>query len=236
MVGRNGIGKTCLIDAISLGDIEGFPEDIHSLQVEQEVDGDDVSVLDHVLACDVERTELLREFEELTNEADEPAPSKSNNKKGKGGKGGKGKKEEASGKTMRMAEISERLETICANDAETKAIEILSGIGFSQEDLSRPSKDFSGGWRMRIAIAKVIFCEPEILMLDEPTNHLDLPALIWLENYIQMLDITIIIVSHARDFLDAVCDEIIHFQNKKLTYYRGNFSQFTKTKAEKDKN
>jgi ATP-binding cassette subfamily F protein 3 len=77
--------------------------------------------------------------------------------------------------------------------------------------LHRASKEFSGGWRMRIAIAKVIFCEPEILMLDEPTNHLDLPALIWLENYIAMLDITIIIVSHARDFLNAVCDEIIHF-------------------------
>lgn len=89
---------------------------------------------------------------------------------------------------------------------------------------------------MRIAIAKVIFCEPEILMLDEPTNHLDLPALIWLENYITTLDITIIIVSHARDFLDAVCDEIIHFQAQKLTYYRGNFSQFEKTKADRDKN
>jgi ATP-binding cassette subfamily F protein 3 len=79
--------------------------------------------------------------------------------------------------------------------------------------LNKASKDFSGGWRMRIAIAKVIFCEPEILMLDEPTNHLDLPALIWLENYISTLDITIIVVSHARDFLNAVCDEIIHFQN-----------------------
>ncbi len=89
---------------------------------------------------------------------------------------------------------------------------------------------------MRIAIAKVIFCEPEILMLDEPTNHLDLPALIWLENYISTLDITIIIVSHARDFLNAVCDEIIHFQGGKLTYYKGNFDTFQKTKADRDKN
>lgn len=89
---------------------------------------------------------------------------------------------------------------------------------------------------MRIAIAKVIFCEPEILMLDEPTNHLDLPALIWLENYVQSLDTTIIIVSHARDFLNAVCDEIIHFQNHKLTYYKGNFEQFEKTKNEKARN
>ena len=124
---------------------------------------------------------------------------------------------------MRLSEISQRLEQIDSNGAETKAIEILTGIGFTQVDLHRASKEFSGGWRMRIAIAKVIFCEPEILMLDEPTNHLDLPALIWLENYISLLDITIIIVSHARDFLNAVCDEIMHLQGKKLTYYRGNF-------------
>jgi len=112
---------------------------------------------------------------------------------------------------MRISEISERLIAIDANSAEKKAIEILTGIGFTQEDLGRASREFSGGWRMRIAIAKVIFCEPEILMLDEPTNHLDLPALIWLENYVQGLDITIIVVSHARDFLNAICDEIIHF-------------------------
>jgi len=113
-------------------------------------------------------------------------------------------------------------------------MEILSGVGFSEADFDRPSKHFSGGWRMRIAIAKVLFCEPEILMLDEPTNHLDLPALIWLENYIASLDITIIVISHARDFLDAVCDKIIHFQGRKLTYWTGNFSQFTKSKGELD--
>ena len=187
------------------------------------------------MSCDVERTALLKELDEIVNSPDEEEPA-SNNKKGKGKGKGKAKGNTESSKTIRLSEINERLETICAHDAETKAIEILSGIGFSQEDLHKPSKEFSGGWRMRIAIAKVIFCEPEILMLDEPTNHLDLPALIWLENYVQTLDCTIIIVSHARDFLDAVCDEIIHFQGKKLTYYRGNFSQFEKTKADRDKN
>jgi len=120
--------------------------------------------------------------------------------------------EETMAYNARLTTISERLTTICSEEAKPKAIQILTGIGFAIDELDKKSKEFSGGWRMRIAIAKVIFAEPEILLLDEPTNHLDLNALIWLEEYVQMLDITIIIVSHARDFLNATVDEIIHFQ------------------------
>lgn len=145
-------------------------------------------------------------------------------------------KSEISASAKRMVDIAQRLEDIGSPTIETKAMMILKGIGFQDDEVHRPSSSFSGGWRMRIAIAKVIFCEPEILMLDEPTNHLDLPALIWLENYIQNLDCTIIIVSHARDFLDSTVEEIIHFQNSKLTYYKGNFEQFEKTKNEKLRN
>lgn len=87
---------------------------------------------------------------------------------------------------------------------------------------------------MRLAIAKVIFCEPEILMLDEPTNHLDLDALIWLEDYIQTLDCTVLIVSHARDFLNATCEEIIYFFNQKLAYYKGDFDNFIRVKGEQE--
>lgn len=83
---------------------------------------------------------------------------------------------------------------------------------------------------MRIAIAKVVFCEPEILLLDEPTNHLDLNALIWLEDYIRKLAITVVIVSHARDFLNVTVEEIIHFFNQKLKYYKGNFDMFEKVR------
>lgn len=137
--------------------------------------------------------------------------------------------------TKRLAEIYERLTHISADKAEHKAIKILTGLGFSQSDLSIPSKNFSGGWRMRIAISKVIFCEPEILLLDEPTNHLDLNALIWLEDYIKQLNITVVIVSHARDFLNTTVEEIIYFFNNKLTYYKGNFDNFERVKNEKMK-
>ncbi len=216
LVGRNGIGKTTLINGITRKEIEKFPQNIHILQVEQEAEADDVCVLDHVMRCDVEREKLLQEQKEIEEMKGET-------------------KEEKDENTRRLAKIFERLAHIEADKAESKAIKILTGLGFSQSDLSIPSKKFSGGWRMRIAIAKVIFCEPEILLLDEPTNHLDLNALIWLEDYIKQLSITVVIVSHARDFLNTTVEEIIYFFNQKLHYYKGNFDNFERVKNEKMK-
>jgi len=126
-----------------------------------------MTILDHVLACDVERTALLKEAEE------NPKADKS-----------KMSEEEKIEHEERLKEVIEQLDLIDATDAPSKATLILTGLGFSNENLNQPSKSFSGGWRMRISIAKVVFCEPEILMLDEPTNHLDLEALIWLEQYV----------------------------------------------------
>ena len=162
-----------------------MPWNLHILQVEQEVVGDDKPVLEHVLECDVERLELYAEQAKLTKTDLKELED--------------WEKEDVA---KRLTEVNERLELIDAKNAHTKAIHILTGLGFKETELGTASKKFSGGWRMRIAIAKVIFSEPEILLLDEPTNHLDLVALIWLEQYVANLNITVVIVSHARDFLN----------------------------------
>jgi ATP-binding cassette subfamily F protein 3 len=215
LIGRNGVGKTTMINAICRKELDKMPQNLHILQVEQEVVGDDVSVLQHVLACDTERTALLKEQQDIpdmdTSGMDEL---------------------EKMALEDRQVEVNARLELIGASAAESKATLILVGLGFREDQLSWPSAKFSGGWRMRISIAKVVFAEPEILMLDEPTNHLDLVALIWLEQYILSLDITVVIVSHAKDFLNAVVDEIIELSNKKLDYYKGNFDTYEKVKGE----
>jgi len=219
LIGRNGTGKTTLINAICRKELDKMPQNLHILQVEQEVPGDDMNILDHVLACDTERLALLKEQDELvatdTEQLEELEKMEHEN---------------------RLEEVIERLGLIDAAEAPSKAAIILNGLGFSEEQLVWPSKQFSGGWRMRISIAKVVFCEPEVLMLDEPTNHLDLVALIWLEQYVMSLDVTVVIVSHAKDFLNNVVDEIIELSNKKLEYYRGNFDTYERVKGEQIKN
>ena len=123
-------------------------------------------------------------------------------------------------KDMRLGEVYEQLAQIGAAAAESKARRILFGLGFTEEMQIRETKLFSGGWRMRISLARALFMEPTLLMLDEPTNHLDLNAVIWLDDYLQKWKKTLLIVSHDQDFLNSVCQDVIHLEDKKLIYYR----------------
>jgi len=132
-----------------------------------------------------------------------------------------------------MGEIWERLIAIDAESAPSRASEILVGLGFSQEDLSRPMAEFSGGWRMRVALAAALFAEPDILLLDEPTNYLDLEGALWLEARLRKYPHTAIIISHDRELLNASCTHILHMANRRLELYTGGYDDFEKRRAEK---
>ncbi|KQV11257.1 glycosyl transferase family 1 [Rhizobium sp. Root1203] len=134
----------------------------------------------------------------------------------------------------RIADIQMRLVDIDAHSAEARAAAILAGLGFDQEAQSRPASAFSGGWRMRVALAAVLFAEPDLLLLDEPTNYLDLEGTLWLEDYIRRYPHTVIIISHDRDLLNNAVNSIVHLDQKKLTFYRGGYDQFERQKAEAD--
>ena len=127
---------------------------------------------------------------------------------------------------MRIAEIHTRLADIESHSAESRAAAILSGLGFDAEAQARPCADFSGGWRMRVALAAVLFAKPDFLLLDEPTNYLDLEGTIWLENFLVKYPYTVLIVSHDKDLLNRSVNAILHLDQKKLTLYQGNYDNF----------
>jgi ATP-binding cassette, subfamily F, member 3 len=134
----------------------------------------------------------------------------------------------------RIADIQMRLVDIDAHSAEARAGSILAGLGFDSEAQLRPASAFSGGWRMRVALAAVLFSEPDLLLLDEPTNYLDLEGTLWLEDYVRRYPHTVIIISHDRDLLNNAVNAIVHLDQKKLTFYRGGYDQFERQKAEND--
>ncbi|ACS55514.1 ABC-F family ATP-binding cassette domain-containing protein [Rhizobium leguminosarum] len=134
----------------------------------------------------------------------------------------------------RIAEIQMRLVDIDAHSAEARAASILAGLGFDKDAQARPASSFSGGWRMRVALAAVLFSEPDLLLLDEPTNYLDLEGTLWLEDYVRRYPHTVIIISHDRDLLNNAVNAIVHLDQKKLTFYRGGYDQFERQKAEAD--
>ncbi|XP_065200394.1 ATP-binding cassette sub-family F member 1 [Planococcus citri] len=212
LVGPNGHGKTTLLRHIA-SRLFPIPPNIDILYCEQEVVADDNTAVDSVLKADLKRTQLLDECKKL-----EAAQE-----------GGDVSVQD------RLKEVYDELKAIGADSAEPRARRILAGLGFSKSMQDRATKNFSGGWRMRVSLARALFVEPTLLLLDEPTNHLDLNAVIWLDNYLQGWKKTLLVVSHDQSFLDNVCNEIIHLDQKKLFYYKGNYSMFKKMYAQKRK-
>ncbi|XP_072036790.1 ATP-binding cassette sub-family F member 3-like [Amphiura filiformis] len=218
LVGRNGVGKSTLLKMISLRELR-IQSHITVLHVEQEVIGDDTIAVDSVLECDETREALIKEEKHLTELVHATSP---------------GSADPAIG--TRLTQVYAKLEEIEADKAPAKAAMILAGLGFSPAMQRKATREFSGGWRMRIALARALFTKPDLLLLDEPTNMLDIKAILWLENYLQSWPTTILVVSHDKNFLDSVCTDTIHLHSKELTFYKGNYAQFFKTKEEKHKN
>jgi ATP-binding cassette, subfamily F, member 3 len=133
----------------------------------------------------------------------------------------------------RIGEIHERLNAIDAHGAPARASRILAGLGFSEEQQHQPLDSFSGGWRMRVALAALLFSEPDLLLLDEPSNHLDLEAAVWLESFLKAYRGNLIVVSHERDLLNNVADYILHVERGGLTLYRGNYDSFARQRSER---
>ncbi|GFY13188.1 ATP-binding cassette sub-family F member 3 [Trichonephila clavipes] len=215
MVGRNGIGKSTLLRMISSGQLK-ISNHLSILHVEQEVVGNDTIALDSVLECDEKRQGLIEEEKKVLHLLNNNGPSS-----------------EDSQSSGRLQEIYAELQLIEADKAPARASVILAGLGFSPEMQRKATKEFSGGWRMRIALARALFSKPDLLLLDEPTNMLDMKAIIWLENYLQTWESTILVVSHDRRFLDTVATDILHFHSQHIESYRGNYENFVKTMTEK---
>ncbi|KAL3619388.1 ABC transporter F member 4 [Castilleja foliolosa] len=207
LVGPNGMGKSTLLKLLAWRKIP-VPKNIDVLLVEQEIVGDDRTALEAVVSANEELIKLRKEVESLQ----EAGPTEENDDDDDVGE--------------KLSELYEKLQLMGSDAAESQASKILAGLGFTKDMQVRATRSFSGGWRMRISLARALFVQPTLLLLDEPTNHLDLRAVLWLEEYLCRWKKTLVVVSHDRDFLNTVCNEIIHLHDLKLHLYRGNFDEF----------
>jgi ATP-binding cassette subfamily F protein 3 len=209
ITGANGAGKSSLFAAVlgdlapDRGDIE-VPSGLKIAHVEQEIAADGRAAIEFVLDGDAQ----LRAVEASIAAAalrDEP---------------------------LRLAELYADLEAIDGYRARARAAAIMHGLGFAPAQLERPVTEFSGGWRVRLAMARALGSRADLLLLDEPTNHLDMDAILWLEQWLQSFAGTLLMISHDRDFLDAIIDRVLHIENRGITAYSGNYSQFEQKRAE----
>lgn len=210
LVGANGSGKTSLFSLIlnqlhpDKGEIT-IPKQVRISHVAQETPGYEDSALDYVLDGDHQLRQLENELV----------------------------KAEAAEDGIKVGALHEKIADIDGYTARSRAGILLSGLGFTNPEHSKSVREFSGGWRVRLNLAKALMTPSDVLLLDEPTNHLDLDAVIWLEQWLQKYPGTLILISHDRDFLDHIVDHVAHISDQHLTLYSGNYSTFEKTRAQK---
>lgn len=209
LTGNNGTGKSTLFATIlghhhsDVGHIE-VPSAWQIAHMAQEVHATDTTALDYVLSGDEEWYELNQKLSNQENLSE----------------------------TL-IAPLYQRFDEIDGYRTPSKASQILSGLGFSESEHTKAVREFSGGWRMRLNLARTLMHRADVLLLDEPTNHLDLDAILWLEEWLLKFDGLILLISHDQEFLDAVCGHILHIEQGKITLYTGNYSQFIRTRAER---
>lgn len=208
LIGRNGAGKSTLMK-VMIGSLEAddgsleMPKGTRIGYIAQEAPAGESTPFDTVLAADTERAALMLESEQEGLDPD------------------------------RMAEVHERLIAIDAYTAPARASRILVGLGFDEEMQGQPLDSFSGGWKMRVALASLLFSQPDLLLLDEPSNHLDLEATLWLENFLKGYPAMMVVISHERDLLNNVVDHILHLDNGQVTLYSGGYDSFERQRAER---
>ena len=210
LVGKNGCGKSTLISLLK-GEMSAdagnltFPSSWALAWVNQETPALDEPAIEYVIDGDREFRQLESELQQANERDDGHA----------------------------IATLHGKLDAINAWTIPARASSLLSGLGFSQNQLQQPVKSFSGGWRMRLNLAQALICRSDLLLLDEPTNHLDLDAVIWLEKWLKSYTGTLVLISHDRDFLDPIVDKILHIEQQTLNEYTGNYSSFERQRATK---
>lgn len=210
LVGANGTGKSSLL-ALILGHLSldkgefSLPSGWQIASVAQETPALGVSALEYVIDGDKEYRQLEQALHQAQQDNDGNA----------------------------IALLHGKLDAIGGYTIQSRAASLLAGLGFAEADQQNPVKSFSGGWRMRLNLAQALLCRSDLLLLDEPTNHLDLDTMYWLEGWIKSYQGTLILISHDRDFIDAIVDEIVHVEHHKLNYYKGNYSAFERIRAER---
>jgi ATP-binding cassette subfamily F protein 2 len=210
LIGVNGSGKSSLLAVLGNKEVP-IQEHIDIYYLSREMPASNKTALESVMEADVERVRLEKLAESLALIEEDDAQDY-------------------------LMTVYERLDELGADTAEVKASHLLRGLGFTDDMMHKKCKEFSGGWRMRVALARALFIKPHLLLLDEPTNHLDLEACVWLEEELKNYKQILVLISHSQDFMNGVCTNIMHLTKKRLINYGGNYDAFIKVKAELEEN